>query len=153
MEDKAFKFDAKSLAELKLPARGCLGILEEQAQVPPAIEEKRMMEAQAQSRAEVGAPEGPVMFSYNQEDSQPLVLELKGSLQAAGLSTWVDVENMPPCDLYQGMADAVVQAGIVLVCVSRKYKGSAMCQYEAEYAAKKRKRMLFLHVEVRNCPF
>ena len=87
------------------------------------------------------------MLSYNHSSSAELVRALKQQLNAAGLKTWIDEENLPPGSLIDGMELAITNAGLVLVCYSDGYKRSANCRMEAEYALQQRKQLLFVRAE------
>ena len=63
-----------------------------------------------------------VMISY-QWDSQEVLVEVKNRLQANGYRVWMDLVQMKGSTL-EAMAEAVENASVVLVCVSRRYKES-----------------------------
>eukprot|EP00457_Paulinella_chromatophora_P005212 gb/GEZN01005226.1/.p1 GENE.gb/GEZN01005226.1/~~gb/GEZN01005226.1/.p1 ORF type:complete len:544 (+),score=88.93 gb/GEZN01005226.1/:118-1749(+) len=75
---------------------------------------------------------GHIMVSYNW-DNQALVMKLVNRLKRDGFQVWVDVEEMAGSTL-DSMARAVDNASAVLLGVSNKYKQSANCRLEAEYA-------------------
>jgi len=73
-----------------------------------------------------------VMMSYNWA-SQDIIVLVARKLQQAGLRVWLDVDQMSGSTL-DAMAAAVEGAKIVIVGVSKKYKDSASCRTEAQYA-------------------
>ncbi|XP_078615831.1 uncharacterized protein LOC144884404 isoform X1 [Branchiostoma floridae x Branchiostoma japonicum] len=73
-----------------------------------------------------------VMLSY-QWDNQELVKKIKTMLEASGYNVWMDIDRMGGSTL-QAMAKAVEGAAVVLICMTRKYKESANCRGECEYA-------------------
>ena len=86
-----------------------------------------------------------VMISY-QWDSQEILVEVKNRLQASGYRVWMDLEQMRGSTL-EAMAEAVENASVVLVCVSRRYKESQNCRSEATYAYDLKKDIIPLMME------
>ena len=86
-----------------------------------------------------------VMISY-QWDSQEVLVEVKNRLQASGYRVWMDLEQMKGSTL-DAMAEAVENASVVLVCVSRRYKESQNCRSEATYAYDLKKDIIPLMME------
>ena len=86
-----------------------------------------------------------VMISY-QWDSQEVLVEVKNRLQANGYRVWMDLEQMKGSTL-EAMAEAVENASVVLVCVSRRYKESQNCRSEATYAYDLKKDIIPLMME------
>ena len=86
-----------------------------------------------------------VMISY-QWDSQEVLVEVKNRLQASGYRVWMDLEQMKGSTL-EAMAEAVENASVVLVCVSRRYKESQNCRSEATYAYDLKKDIIPLMME------
>ncbi|KAJ7387416.1 hypothetical protein OS493_004411 [Desmophyllum pertusum] len=86
-----------------------------------------------------------VMISY-QWDAQDMLVEVKNKLQASGYRVWMDLEQMGGSTL-EAMAKAVENASVVLVCVSQRYKESANCRSEAEYAYQLRKDIIPLMMQ------
>ena len=86
-----------------------------------------------------------VMISY-QWDSQEVLVEVKNRLQASGYKVWMDLEQMKGSTL-DAMAEAVENASVVLVCVSRRYKESQNCRSEATYAYDLKKDIIPLMME------
>ena len=70
-----------------------------------------------------------VMISYSWAQ-QAGVLRVAAELKARGFTLWVDVEQMQGCTI-DAMALAVENAAVVLVCMSKEYKESVNCKYEA----------------------
>jgi len=77
------------------------------------------------------------MVSYNWDD-QLVVVEIAKHLKKEGFKVWLDLDEMTGSTL-ESMANAVESSSVVLVCMSRKYKESANCRLEGEYAFKKKK--------------
>ncbi|XP_077984441.1 uncharacterized protein LOC144439064 isoform X2 [Glandiceps talaboti] len=88
---------------------------------------------------------GHVMISY-QWGCQRLTVKIKDRLKAAGYNVWMDVEQMGGSTL-EAMAGAVERAGVVLICMSEKYKDSPSCRSEAEYTYKLHKEFIPLRVQ------
>ncbi|XP_072044548.1 uncharacterized protein [Amphiura filiformis] len=87
-----------------------------------------------------------VMISY-QWDVQENMVKLKENLSRTNLfSVWMDVDKMKG-SILAGMADAVEESDVILVCLSRKYKESLNCRTEASYAYKLKKPLVPLLVE------
>ena len=80
---------------------------------------------------------GHIMISYNWSNQETCVL-LKSELERLGLRVWIDVEDMSGSSL-GSMAHAIERSSCVLICMSEKYKSSANCRAEAEYAFQLRK--------------
>ncbi|XP_072026918.1 uncharacterized protein [Amphiura filiformis] len=89
-----------------------------------------------------------VMISY-QWDSQKRMLKLKDKLTAAGISAWMDVEQMAG-NMNDRMAEAVEGSNVILVCFSKKYQGSPNCKKELNYADLKKKRLIPLKYDDHN---
>jgi len=85
------------------------------------------------------------MLSYNW-GCQEMVKTIKAKLVAHGYHCWLDIEQMAGSTL-EAMANAVEQASIVLICYSKKYKESAACRTEAEYAFTLKKPIIPLKME------
>ena len=85
-----------------------------------------------QSSEKIESTGNHVMISY-QWDSQEVLVEVKNRLKASGYRVWMDLEQMRGSTL-DSMAEAVENASVVLVCVSRRYKESQNCRSEATYA-------------------
>ncbi|XP_072035924.1 uncharacterized protein [Amphiura filiformis] len=86
-----------------------------------------------------------VMISY-QWDHQERALKVRDQLKASGYNVWMDVDKMEG-NILVAMANAVEKADVILLCVSRAYKGSANCQTEANYSYGLKKPMIPLLVE------
>lgn len=72
------------------------------------------------------------MISYN-SGSREMCLKIKAFLEYHGHRVWIDVENIGGSSL-EAMANALENSKAVLMCMSEKYKQSANCRAEAEYA-------------------
>lgn len=86
-----------------------------------------------------------VMISYCWAQ-QPFIFAFIKHLKEQGVRYWLDVEQMSGSTL-EAMANAVEGAAAIFLCVSRKYKDSANCRLEGEYAQKLGKKMIPLMVE------
>ena len=86
-----------------------------------------------------------VMISY-QWDSQEVLVKVKKRLKESGYRVWMDLEQMKGSTL-EAMAEAVENASVVLVCVSRRYKESQNCRSEATYAYDLKKDIIPLMME------
>jgi len=95
---------------------------------------------------QAGAKKGMhVMLSYNW-GVQETVKKVKEGLEKAGFNVWMDIDQMAGSTL-EAMANAVEQASIVLICYTKKYKESAACRTEAEYAFTLKKPIIPLRME------
>jgi len=65
-------------------------------------------------------------------------VEITKHLRKEGFKVWFDLDEMSGSTL-ESMAEAVESSSVILVCMSHKYKESANCQLEGEYAFKKKK--------------
>ncbi|XP_069105652.1 uncharacterized protein [Argopecten irradians] len=88
---------------------------------------------------------GHIMISYSGEQRQ-LLLDIKAALEKAQFTVWMDVDQMRG-DVYERMAEAVENAAVVLLAMSRSYKMSEYCRREAAYAGKLNKNIIPLKVE------
>ena len=77
-----------------------------------------------------------VMLSYCWAQQQ-VVLRLADALKAKGFVVWIDVENMRGSTI-DAMAEAVENAAVVCVCMSKEYKESVNCRFEANYVVQQR---------------
>lgn len=73
-----------------------------------------------------------IMISYNGESRQ-ICLSIKSELEKLGFKVWIDVENIAGSSL-ESMADAIEKSFCILMGMTEKYKMSANCRLEAEYA-------------------
>ena len=86
------------------------------------------------------------MISYNHKYSKK-ALQIRDYLQEQGkLKVWIDVEEMAG-NIFQRMAEAVINSKIIIFCCSREYEQSDNCRREYEYAAKKKKPFIPIFVE------
>ncbi|XP_033729960.1 uncharacterized protein LOC117319237, partial [Pecten maximus] len=88
---------------------------------------------------------GHIMISYSREQRQ-LLLDIRAELEENNFAVWMDVDQMRG-DVYERMAEAVENAAIVLLAMSRSYKMSEYCRREAAYAGKLNKSIIPLKVE------
>lgn len=90
-----------------------------------------------ESRPKSAKSKSHVFLSYSWSDKET-VLMIRDRLRAEGYAIWIDVEKMGGSTL-EGMAAAVENSAVVLVCMSEKYKQSPNCRTEAEYTFQLRK--------------
>ena len=81
-----------------------------------------------------------IMFSYN-HDSKDLVVQICDSLRQQGFRIWLDLDEMRG-ETLETMAQAIERASLVVICLTEKYKESANCQSEAQYAYRLNKPIL-----------
>eukprot|EP01046_Picozoa_sp_COSAG06_P014490 COSAG06_NODE_900_length_11658_cov_9.850852_4_plen_1819_part_00 len=74
-----------------------------------------------------------VMLSY-QWDHQAEVTRVYGMLTKLGITCWMDVQSGMGADIYDGMADAVSNACVVVCFMSEKYQQSENCMLELKFA-------------------
>ncbi|KAK6183584.1 hypothetical protein SNE40_011037 [Patella caerulea] len=107
--------------------------------------EKAELEKSEKEEQISDAARGHVMISY-QWGNQELLTKIRDRIRGHNEKVWMDIDDMEGSTL-QAMAEAVEQADIVLICMSRKYKDSPNCRAEAEYAHQLRKRVIPLIME------
>ncbi|KAJ3127430.1 hypothetical protein HK100_009758 [Physocladia obscura] len=78
-------------------------------------------------------PEYDCMLSYNWSQKS-VVLRIRDSLVARGLSVWLDLEQMSG-NVYGKMADAVLGSKVIIPCLSITYESSGNCKRELGFAA------------------
>ena len=66
------------------------------------------------------------MISY-QWDNQKILIDVRNALLEAGYKVWMDIDQMGGSTL-ETMANAVEEAKLVLMSVSKKYKDSQNCR-------------------------
>lgn len=88
---------------------------------------------------------GHLFISYCWKEKE-FVAKLREGLKKEGVEVWIDVERITG-SIYDAMAQAVQNAAVVLICVSKGYKQSCNCQLEAEYTFQMRKEMIPIMVE------
>eukprot|EP00050_Salpingoeca_kvevrii_P015283 m.45369 g.45369 ORF g.45369 m.45369 type:complete len:632 (-) comp6243_c0_seq2:73-1968(-) len=120
------------------------------AQAQAAAEAQKEEEEVSSEAAEPPASKGHVMLSY-QWDYQPLFIWLRDELRKAGYNVWIDVDQMKASTL-DAMASAIENAAVVIVCLASKYKESASCQTEGNYAYQRRKRIIPVRAETNYRP-
>lgn len=85
--------------------------------------------AAAAAVADGAAATQHVMISYSWEQ-QPVVLRFAECLKSRGFKIWIDVEHMTGSTV-DAMADAVENVSVVCICMSKSYKESTNCRFEA----------------------
>ncbi|CAL1539186.1 unnamed protein product [Lymnaea stagnalis] len=83
-----------------------------------------------------------IFISYCHADKE-IVLRLYKSLKLKGYNIWIDEENMGG-NLLDGMAQAVSDSWVVLLCISSKYQDSKHCRTEAEHTFATRKEYMII---------
>ena len=73
------------------------------------------------------------MLSY-QWDHQAQVTRVYDMLTRLGITCWMDVKSGMGADIYEGMANAVSNACVVVCFMSEKYQQSANCMLEVKFA-------------------
>ena len=73
------------------------------------------------------------MISYEERDEYKC-MKLSKMLKEAGHKTWLKGENVSN-NIIDGIASAIENALLVLVCYTDEYRESTLCRLEAEYAA------------------
>jgi len=86
-----------------------------------------------------------VMISY-QWDNQKTMTKLASLLEESGLKVWMDIYKMEG-SILGSMANGIEESDVVLIGLSKKYKDSANCRTEAEYAYKLKKPIVPLLLE------
>lgn len=75
------------------------------------------------------------------------------ALEAAGVSVWVDTQNLAAAaataDLSDSLAAAIVKSRVVVICVSDEYARSCNCRLEAEFSKRRGKPLVFVNVGAR----
>jgi hypothetical protein len=99
-------------------------------------------------RASGGAsPRKRLMISYCWAQ-QDMIKQVYQCLQDEGFDVWLDIHKMAAGSRQGGvldaMSEAIDEAEVVLVAVSREYKDSANCRLEAEYAHIQGKRIVYM---------
>ncbi|KAL3892368.1 hypothetical protein ACJMK2_004579 [Sinanodonta woodiana] len=85
------------------------------------------------------------MISYNWGHQKELI-KVRDVLKERGYSVWMDIDEMTGA-VTEAMAKAVEESYIILICMSQKYKDSANCKAEAEYAFNLKKKIIPLKME------
>lgn len=86
-----------------------------------------------------------IMISYDVTDEIKCKI-LNNELKKQQYKTWIDTDNQD-ANLINGMADAIENSDLIIVCYSLSYKESSICRYEAEYARKLGKPIIFLKTQ------
>ncbi|XP_066297280.1 uncharacterized protein [Branchiostoma lanceolatum] len=123
------KFKRSGNSDVAKVARGALWQLEEEEERQQKVGKAGTSRTDDNKRV---SRVGHVMLSY-QWDDQEIVKQIKSTLQINGYKVWMDIDQMGGSTL-EAMAGAVENAAVVLICMSRKYKESANCRRECEYA-------------------
>ncbi|XP_059146059.1 uncharacterized protein LOC131933297 isoform X2 [Physella acuta] len=107
-------------------------------QLKPNVKPK----AKTNSRSHAG---GRVMISYSWAQKE-IVLKIRDELDEAGISLWFDEVNMEGSTL-EAMAEGILGSDLILICMSESYFNSQNCRSEAEYAYKKKRKIIPLILE------
>ncbi|XP_067664576.1 uncharacterized protein [Haliotis asinina] len=111
---------------------------------------KELSGSSTKSKEIGGKAKGHVMISY-QWANQEVLIKVKDCLKQNGYDVWMDIDNMGGSTL-QAMAEAIENASVVLIAMSRRYKDSPNCRAEAEYAFSQRKSIVPLVMELKYRP-
>ncbi|XP_045216641.2 uncharacterized protein LOC123566525 [Mercenaria mercenaria] len=88
-----------------------------------------------------------IMISYCWKDKET-VLKIHQILENEGYPTWIDVKEMNKyANLLEGMARAVEEAYVILICFSEQYRNSQNCRTEADYAYAQQKNIVPLKMQ------
>ncbi|CAK8672040.1 spermatocyte protein spe-26-like [Clavelina lepadiformis] len=85
-----------------------------------------------------------IMISYNWQASHRLAKKVYDRLQEKDYNVWFDQGNLKGA-LYEKMQEAVDNAFVILMFVSKNYENSANCRREAFYAADIKKPIIPIH--------
>jgi hypothetical protein len=93
-------------------------------------------------------PKVKVMLSYCWAQ-QETIKQIYEALVGQGFDVWLDIHEMARTapGVLEAMSQAIDQADVVIMAVSREYKDSANCRLEAEYAHVQKKPMLFMMMQ------
>jgi hypothetical protein len=108
-------------------------------------QDRRASVARQSARIGGAAKQRQIMISYNW-GSKETVLKINSALVQSKYKVWIDVEQMAG-NIADKMAEAVEGSDAVLMCISSKYKESANCRQEAEYALECNKPLVILMME------
>ncbi|XP_077985872.1 uncharacterized protein LOC144440378 [Glandiceps talaboti] len=86
-----------------------------------------------------------VMLSY-EWNQLSMVKQIKEELEKRGYKTWMDLSHMRS-DTNRSMTEGVDVADVIVMCISRAYKGSDDCQTEMRYADEMQKAIIPLKIE------
>ncbi|XP_059159266.1 uncharacterized protein LOC131943266 [Physella acuta] len=86
-----------------------------------------------------------IFVSYCHKDKM-LVNKIYRGLTDDGFDVWIDQENMGG-NLLEGMAKAVEDSWVVLICMSEHYQSSPNCKIEAEYTVMQHKEYIMLKMQ------
>lgn len=93
-----------------------------------------------------------IMLSYCHSDKK-ICWNLNKILKNHNFKVWIDEENMNDYgNVFDGMASAVEDSILILMCYSEAYKMSPNCQREAQYATKLKKTIIPLRVQPKYSP-
>jgi len=101
-------------------------------------------------QADIAAGKFNLMLSYCWAQ-QDLVKRIRAHLGSMGFVVWFDIEQMKG-SVTDAMAQAVENSEAIVYCMSQKYKESANCHSEANYAHQKKKAMIPLLVDANYTP-
>jgi hypothetical protein len=88
-----------------------------------------------------------MMISYCW-DNKPLCRTIYERFQKDGYQVWIDESQMFG-SIIERMAEGIENSEFILMCMSSSYKKSLNCQAEAEYAFKRKKKIVPLMLELR----
>lgn len=85
-----------------------------------------------------------IMISYSWAQKE-VALKVAANFRMQGLQVWQDVQDMKQ-NIMESMAQGVLESHAMVILLSKNYKESANCQREANYAAKRGKKIIPLVV-------
>jgi len=114
------------------------GLAQPVAQATKNTEPSVIPKAQSRTTNEVRTPvmKRHIMISYNQS-CRPTCKKIYDRLVEQNYKVWMDMTDMFD-NILSGMAQAVENSYIVLLCINQQYFESGYCRLEAEYAAENR---------------
>ncbi|CAF1328099.1 unnamed protein product [Adineta steineri] len=114
------------------------------------IQEKRIKEENIEKQ-NVPRYDYDIMISYSHDNADMCHLIHECLIKTGKYQVWIDKNKMYG-SLMERMAEAIEQSETILICASSEYKTSQACRSEAEYAYKKKRRMIFIKVEQKYTP-
>ncbi|KAH9256985.1 hypothetical protein BASA81_004806 [Batrachochytrium salamandrivorans] len=101
-------------------------------------------DAEEEGSTSAVAPSKKIMISYSWAQKD-VALKVAANFKMQGLQVWQDVQDMKQ-NIMESMAQGVLESYAVVILLSKNYKESANCQREANYAAKRGKKIIPLVV-------
>jgi hypothetical protein len=86
-----------------------------------------------------------IMISYSHKEKE-ICKQLYDELIRAGYRVWIDFDNMHG-NVMDAMAQAIELSQIIILCMSEQYQRSNYCRAEAQYAFKRKLKMIPILVQ------